>query len=174
MDIGSFVSWIQAALWVIAAALWIARVVRGEAKMQPWLKKLLSSNRLIGTVVLLGLIMSGISLYMSYAVNAFPKSLTLNTSAYEPQYAAPMRVISNQTFEDQEIQLDGFIYQGCTFTNVCFIYDGGAFGLQNSTVKNHWKVCEKEQRLKNYANLLEALRMFSSKIEHTKKTIINR
>jgi len=174
MDIGVIESWIQAAIWVFAFVLWVGRISRGEAKMHPWLKRLLSSNGLIGTVVCLGLLMSAISLYMSYTVNAVPKSLTLNISAYEPQYPAPMRVISNQTFEDQEIQLDGFIYQGCTFTNVCFLYDGGPYGLQNSTVKSHWKVCEKEQRLKNHADLMDALKMFSPKIEHTKKTIVNR
>jgi hypothetical protein len=172
MDIGIVVSWIQAAIWLLAVALWIGRIVRGEATMHPLLKRAFSSNGLIGTVVILGLIMSGISLYMSYSVNANPKSLTLNISAYEPPYPAPMRVISDQKFEDQDVPLDGFIYQRCTFVNVCFIFDGGAYGLQESTVKNHWKVCVKDKRIQNYSDLMDALKMLSPKVYHIQKTLV--
>jgi hypothetical protein len=46
-----------------------------------------------------------------------------------------MRVISDQNFKDQDVPLDGYIYEHCSFTDVCFTYDGGAYGLRNSTVK---------------------------------------
>lgn len=116
--------------------------------------------------------MSGISLYISYTLAAIPKELTVNLSRYEPPYTAPMRVVSDQTFEDQDVPLDGLIYQRCTFTNVCFLYDGGAFGIENSTVKKKWKVCVKDKRIQNYSDLVFELKEFNPRIERSKKTVI--
>jgi hypothetical protein len=172
MDIATIESWIQAIIWTIAFLLWIGRVARGEVAMHPVLKRIFSSNGLIGTVVMLGLIMSGISLYFSYHVAAIPEELIINISTYEPPYSAPMRVISNQKFEDQDIPLDGMVYQRCTFTNVCFLYDGGAYSLENSTVKKHWKVCVRDKRLENYSDLMRVLKEFNPRIKSTTKTTI--
>ncbi len=64
MDIGSIVSWIQLAIWVFALIIGIAKLSRGEAKMHPWLRRTLASNWPVWTVIALGLMMSGISLYL--------------------------------------------------------------------------------------------------------------
>jgi hypothetical protein len=168
MDISTVASWIQIVIWSLAFVLWIGRLLRGEATLHPWLKKAFSSNGLIGTVVVLGLVMSGISLY----VNHKPSSLVLNISAYDPPYPAPLRVVSGQTFEDQDIQLDGFIYENCTFKNVCFVYDGSAYGIHNSTIKGSWKVCVKENTLKNYLALLDATYAFAEHGKTTHKTVL--
>ena len=172
MDIGSIAAWIQITLWIIALLLWLGRIFRGETPMPSWMKKMFSSNGLIGTVVALGLIMSAISLYMVYSTNVIPKSFTLNISAYDPPYTAPMRVISDQTFENQDVPLDGLIYENCTFSNVCFLYDGGSYGIHNSTVKTEWKICVKDSRLKNYLALMGATYSFSKKSKSTKKTVV--
>jgi hypothetical protein len=172
MDISSVVSWFQFGIWVFALVLWIGRLLRGEIEMHPLVKRIFSSNGLIGVVVIAGLIMSGISLYVSYTVNAIPKALTVNISKYTPEYPAPTRVISGQKFLDQDVPLDGYIYESCEFDNVCFLYDGGAFGLHNSVVKNHWKICAKDQRLNNFSDLEDALKMFSPKIVHIRKTVV--
>jgi hypothetical protein len=50
--------------------------------------------------------MSGISLYMSYSVNATPSFLRMNISTYDPPYPGGLRVVSEKTFEDQEVPLD--------------------------------------------------------------------
>lgn len=172
MDIGTVISWIQIAIWVIAAVLYIGRVRSGNIKARPLLKRALSSNGLIGAVIVLGLAMSGISLYLSYSANVIPKSITLNISAYDPPYPGPLQVVSDKTFEDQEVRLDGYIYERCTFKNVCFVYEGGSYGLQNSTVKDGWKVCVRDQRIHNYSNLIESLKMFSPKMFHVTKTML--
>jgi hypothetical protein len=105
VDIGTTTAWIQAALWICSAILGVGRLLRGEVQMHPWVKRLFSSNGLIGTVVALGLIMSALSLYFSYNVAAIPDEIKLNISRYEPAYTAPMRVVSDKTFEDQDIPL---------------------------------------------------------------------
>ncbi len=174
MDMGTAVAWIQFGIWIIAIALWIGRITRGESHMPLALKKLFSSNGLIGTVVVLGLVMSGISLYLSYSLNAMPKLITVNISTYAPQYPSPLRIVSDQTFKDQDVPLDGYIYQRCKFINVCFLYDGSSYEIQNSTVTNNWKVCVKDQRLSNYSDLMDGLKMFSPKIEHTSRVVVNR
>jgi hypothetical protein len=173
MDMGNIVAWIQAGIWISALVLWLGRVLRGDSGMPGWIRRAGSSNKLIGAVVVLGLVMSGISLYVSYTVNAIPKPLMLNVSAYDPPYPAPMRVISDRTFEDQDVPLDGFIYQRCTFVNVCFLFDGGAYGLQDSAVKNHWKVCAKDQRIRNCFDLMDAMKLLSPKLERAQKTFVN-
>jgi hypothetical protein len=173
MDIGTLVSWIQVVIWVVAVGLWLGRIARGEKTMPLWLKRAFSSNGLVGIVIVLGLIMSGISLYMSHSASAIPDSITLNISAYNPPYPSPMRVVSDQTFEDQQVPLDGIVYQRCTFVNVCFLYSGNAYNLQDSTVKKHWKVCVRDGPLDNYSKLLGALDMLSPKVQHIEKTIVS-
>ena len=101
-----------------------------------------------------------------------PNQLILNISAYDPPYPAPLRVISDQTFEDQDVPLDGHIYENCTFKNICFMYDGGAYGIHNSTIKGNWKVCVKESTLKNYMALLEATYAFADHGKTTHRTMV--
>jgi len=109
-------------------------------------------------IALLGsLVMSSIGWYRSS--HLLPDSITLNISVYDPPYPAPIHVVSGKKFEDQDVPLDGYIYEQCTFKNTCFLYEGGAFGLHNSTVMNHWKVCVKDQRMKNYSQILEELKL---------------
>jgi hypothetical protein len=172
MDMGTIVSWIQAIIWALTLILWVGRLLRGETTMHPWIKGIFSSNGLLGTIVFFGLVMSGISLYFSYTCHARPKELTLNISAYDPPYPAPMRVISDQKFENQDVPLDGYVYENCSFTNVCFMYDGGAYGLHNSTVKEHWKVCVADSRLKNYLALMDATYALIEPGKTTNRTIV--
>jgi hypothetical protein len=61
--------------------------------MSPLARRIFSSKGLIGTVVIFGLIMSGISLYMSYSVNATPSFLRMNISTYDPPYPGGLRVV---------------------------------------------------------------------------------
>jgi len=63
MDIGSVVSWIQVGLWIVAVALFVGRVVRGEIQM-PLVKRLLGSNWIIGTVIVLGFLGSATEVYL--------------------------------------------------------------------------------------------------------------
>ncbi len=109
-------------------------------------------------IAILGsLIMSGIGWYKVSHLQ--PDSIVLNISAYDPPYPAPMQIVSDKKFEDQDIPLDGYVYERCTFKNICFLYDGGAFGLHNSTVIDHWKLCVKDPRMKNQATMLDALKL---------------
>jgi hypothetical protein len=126
-------------------------------------------REMVMAVALLGsLAMSSVGWYK--AKHSLPDSLTLNMTIYDPPYPASMQVVSHKTFEDQDVPLDGYIYENCTFKNTCFMYGGGAFGLHNSTVTGQWKVCVSDQRLKNDRSLLDALRL--SVRRSTDRTII--
>jgi hypothetical protein len=89
-----------------------------------------------------------------------PTELSVTISAYVPAYPSPMRVVKDQAFENTDVPLDGYDYDHVTFTNVCFLYDGGAYELQNVTLKDNWRVCTKDERLKNYNALMDAFKMF--------------
>ena len=50
MDIGTVISWIQIAIWVIAAVLYIGRVRSGNIKARPLLKRVQWFNRRCNSV----------------------------------------------------------------------------------------------------------------------------
>lgn len=171
MDISLLVNWIQSAIWLVAVVIYLGRLASGETVMPQRLKTVFSSNAVIGTVIALGLIGSGVSLYPTIAIRLGWKSLTLNVSAYQPA-DGPLTVISNQTFENADVPLDGHVYDHCRFINSCFLYDGGAYQLHNSVVINHWRVCVKDDRLKNFSQLMSALEMVDPRIKFTSKTVV--
>ena len=43
--------------------------------------------------------------------------------------------ITNQTFIDEEINLDDNVYENCTFIRCLFIYEGGAASLKDNTLE---------------------------------------
>ena len=48
-----------------------------------------------------------------------------------------MNIIENESFINQDIELDGNGYENCSFTNCNFIFRGNAaFGLSNPTLNN--------------------------------------
>ena len=48
-----------------------------------------------------------------------------------------MKIIENESFSNQDIELDGTGYVDCSFTNCNFIFRGQeAFGLSNPTLNN--------------------------------------
>jgi len=120
MDIGKIVSWIQTAIWLFAAAVFVIKLVRGESKIHPWLKWALSSNGLLRIVIVLGLILSGFSLYLSY----HPKS-GMNLKATADAWATyRYEYVIGRHFFNEAVVLDGKHFSGCTFENVTFIYQG--------------------------------------------------
>jgi len=46
-----------------------------------------------------------------------------------------MKVVKDQTFENESVPLDGSINDRCVFVNSCRLYDGGPYQLQNTTFK---------------------------------------
>lgn len=167
MDIGTIVAWLQAIVWLVAAGFFLARILTGKVPMPKWF----SSNTVIGVIIALGLVASAISMYLNYRVFR-PGSLTgITVSAYGPD-PATLTVIQNETFENADIPLDGHSYNNVTFVNCCFLYDGGAYQLQNVTVKDHWRVCVKDERLKNQVTLLAALRLMSAGSYESSKSVV--
>ena len=81
MDVGTIVSWIQVALWLVAIASFVGRLARGETEIPTGMKKALSSEWFIGTVILLGLLGSGASVYLWYA---HPKIVTKTVVVEKP------------------------------------------------------------------------------------------
>ncbi len=113
----------------------------------------------LATLALVGLVTVG---WWLWTGSPSPNERTITISAYQPVYPNPMLVIKDQAFEDQDVPLDGYLYDHCTFTNVCFRYEGQAYQLQNATLKKGGQVCVQDQRLKNLMELQQALRLMVS------------
>ncbi len=79
-----------------------------------------------------------------------PDKLVVTLSAYQPVYPSPMQVVKDQTFQDQDVPLDGFDYDHVTFKNVCFNYLGGSYELQSVTLLDNWKICTSDPRMRNF------------------------
>ncbi len=88
---------------------------------------------------------------------------TITLSAYQPLYPSPMVLVKDETFEDQDVPLDGYTYDHCTFINVCFRYDGQSYQLLNATLKQGGRVCVTDQRLKNLMDLMNSLKLLGEK-----------
>jgi hypothetical protein len=173
MDIGTLTGWIQLAMWIIGALLFAARLLRGEAQLPGWLSKHLSSNGILGTVIGLGLALSATTIYLDYARDHEKLLQDVTISAYpEGSGQQTLQLVSGQTFENENIPLDGHVYDHCTFTNVCLLYDGGAYQLQHATFKDHWKICVKEPQLKNYSSLEFALHLMRANRKQTQKSVL--
>lgn len=178
MDIPNIVSWIQLAIWIIGSFLFVLRLAlrlaREEAQMpQQRLRKIFSSNTLIGIVIGLGLIGSAASIYLNYVRDHENVLEDVTIAAYpEGSTQQTLKVVSGQNFENENVPLDGYVYDHCTFTNVCLLYDGGAYQLQHATFKEHWKICVKEAPLKNYSSLAFAMHLMRSSTKQTQKTVM--
>ena|SRR5690348_1238192 len=115
----------------------------------------LGGKKSIFVLLTCSFVLSAIAIYRS--VDHTPNSLTVTISAYQPQYPSPIRVVKGQMFADQDIPLDGYDYDHVTFKNVCFIYDGGSYELQSVVLQDHWSICAKDERIKNFQALAATL-----------------
>ncbi len=171
MDIGKIVNWATFLYWVFLALVWAARRWKGEATVHPVLKKLLASQTLMGVLILFGVLGQGATMYVNYR-QAHPKLLESVTISAYPSWPETLQIIPKQTFENESVPLDGHAYDHCTFINVCLLYDGGAYQLQDATFKEHWKICVKEPQLKNYMNLADALHLLRPNVSLLEKSVI--
>jgi hypothetical protein len=102
----------------------------------------------------------------------WPDVKTVTISAYEPVALSPIRVVRDKSFDNTDVPLDGFDYDHVTFTNVCFLYDGGSYQLQNVTLKDHWRICVKDDRLKNYFALTDAFGLLDSRTTKSSRNLL--
>ena len=174
MDIGIITGWIQLAIWIVGTVLFLGRLIvrrcRGEAVIPKWIGTILSSNVLFGGIIVVGLAASIVTQYLSYAYNHQTYLDDVTISAYRD--GAVLKLVKEQTFENESVPLDGYNYDHCTFVNSCLLYDGGPYQLQSATFKDHWKVCVKDEPLKNYAALQTALRMYRTGVKHSSKSVM--
>jgi len=84
--------------------------------------------------------------------------MTVSISS-ESSGSVSLEEISDKTFEDADVPLDGHFFKNCTFINICLLYSGGEYRLENATFKKQWHVCVKNADLTNYASLLAALKI---------------
>lgn len=89
--------------------------------------------------------------------------------ADESFYAQSLQRITEVTFLDQRVPLDGFHYDGCTFEDCTFVYKG-----EKPFVLNHFKTEGKNiievqsPGLREYARLLTALKFISPLVDVAK------
>jgi hypothetical protein len=123
-------------------------------------------------VIGLGLVGSAGSIYINYTRDHEKILEDVTISAYPEGSTQTLQVVSGQTFENENIPLDGHVYDHCTFANVCLLYDGGAYQLQHVTFKDKWKVCVKEPALKNYMALVEAMHLTRPGTKQSRKSVL--
>lgn len=83
MVISSIESWVQLAIWIIAAIIWIARWRTGGAKVPPLVRKYFFSNSTLGVIIALGIGLSAISLWRQLHEKKVP-ALIANFTAPPP------------------------------------------------------------------------------------------
>lgn len=65
-------------------------------------------------------------LVYSVVLNPYATNV-LQEDHYQRRDTEPLKEISNQTFANQTVSVDGKHFIGCTFRNVTFYYEGGRF-----------------------------------------------
>jgi hypothetical protein len=74
--------------------------------------------------------------------------------------------ISDATFLDEPVPLDGYAYDGCTFVRCTFVYKGEKpFSLRNFKVEDDWNVKGDSPQLFYFTALLTGLRFLRKDIE---------
>jgi hypothetical protein len=114
MDIEKIVAWIHATSFVVAFIIFVARILTGKTPMHPMLRRVLTSNGAIGVLIGLGLVASGLSFYLNMHKPIWPTDFR-NLS---------LERIRFQTFENEEVVLDGKEIENCRFRNVTFVFHG--------------------------------------------------
>lgn len=153
MDIGTIVSWVQAVIWVLALVIYIVRLVSGKSQMPNWIRRTLSSNVTIGVIIACGLMLSGISLYLTRT-----NGWMMNVSDWN-NYS--FKKVSNRTFKSETVDLDGNEFIDCSFDSVTFVYNGQPFKFSGSSpIKGAPPVLRTTNaRLLNYLILLGQLKL---------------
>jgi len=114
MDIGAVVSWAQVVLWLAAIIIFIIQIAEGKKTIPT----VIGSRNFLGTMIVLGMITTGVSLYRNYQRETVP------TVAQWEKYIDDLRLVRGQTFANQEFELSGKNIVNCKFSNVTFVYDG--------------------------------------------------
>lgn len=162
MDIGKVESWIQLAVWLLAGTGWLIKWKAGGSKVHPTLKKILESNRALGVLIILGIAFSMYSLWIQMGWPLGQRTLTLNISEGPSSGTANLKMVEGETFSDQQVPLDGYFYKNDTFTNVCVMYNGGYFGMENVKLVHNWKVCSMSDSVRSLVELMSAMDEFKS------------
>ena len=68
------------------------------------------------------------------------------------------RRIEYETFLNQTIELDGIAYTGCTFTNVTFVYNGGAMLFENNILNGVNSARSDLREIDNFVIFLGAMK----------------
>jgi hypothetical protein len=163
MDLSTIVNTIQIAIWIYVGIVYLRR------------KGKLGKDSVLKAAIVFGLIMSAFSLVLSYRNGAFPllhgHTITITNFAFEPPPPEPLIIVSHKTFKDQDVPLDGYVYADSIFINVCLLYEGGAYQLQNATFQGQIKICSNEPRMKNHADLLAVLGMMKN-VQQSERTVL--
>ena len=90
---------------------------------------LFASNRILGITVIVGLLLSALSLYLNYRKPQTPKvveKVVEKPYHFEWHGDQPFDYIANHSYENQTVPLDGKSYRFCVFHNVSFLFNGTA------------------------------------------------
>jgi hypothetical protein len=172
MDVGTVVAWVQITFWALAGIAWLFKWKYRGARLHPVLWRFLSSNRLLGVLILLGAVFSAWTLWHQMDWHWGRREMIVNLSAMIPGQNSTLKIISDQTFSDDMVPLDGYAYRDVTLVNSCFTYDGGPFILENVKLQDHWYICVKNPDLNNYNQLMRTLGMFRPNLKWKTHTVL--
>jgi len=117
------------ALAALSVLLQISLLWRGKAgQSRP---KQTPDMRVIGTLLILGFLLSGVAAWSADVVGPIAGTVAATKWAY-----TPLTQITRVTFHDETVVLDGKLFVECTWgANVVLKYDGGApFQMLNGTL----------------------------------------
>jgi len=121
-DITPIINWVAAVGYLVFLVQFFVKVFRGEPFLPSWLP--LTTNQVLGTVMVTGLLLSTASLYLWYTKNCMKLPPPTN-----------LETIYGHAYKNEEVQLDGKKFDHCTFENVSFVYEGKAlYSFDNSRI----------------------------------------
>jgi hypothetical protein len=172
MSIGDITGWIQLGVWIMGGLVWFYR--HRQQGQKQWIAWILKNDWVLFAIIALGLIISAIPVIDQISNWAGLDAATITAaSRFVVGADTKLAVISNETFQDQDVPLDGYMYDHCTFINVCMVYRGGNYRLESVNLRKHWKVCVVDQTLQNLHDFYHQLNFFKDRIKDSKKVFIN-
>jgi hypothetical protein len=159
MDVGTFVGWIQLAIWVVGILIGIGRIVSGKKQMPRWLTKLVASNVLIGIVVCSGFALSIVQLHRQLTYECV-KISDLDGRTFPIN---SLERVEGQNFNSETVEVDGKYFEDCTFTNATLLLHGKRTeAFYHATWNGSTTVMTDNPIIATYLEMLIAFKPFDS------------
>lgn len=162
MDIGTIVSWIQLAIWVVGLVILVMRIVSGKTQVPRWVKRLGASNVLLACFIISGLVFSAVQLYRQANYQCFNPA-DLDASKLDLR---SLERIEKKQYSNETVEVDGKYFEDCTFENVTFLFHGRkTAAFYHNNVYVGVKLLTDNQAIAAYTEFMLPFRMLGADVQ---------